>query len=214
MFDFPLEEMIQQQLVSRGIDDERVIEAFRRIDRTVFVPGHLMNRAYEDERLPIGVGQTLTAPYVVARMVQELRLPKDARVLEVGTGSGYQAALLAQVALKVYTIEILPELSARARKVLVDDLELPNVRFRAGDGCQGWSDEAPFDAIVVTGSVEDVPWALEGQLRKGRRIALPHGERDQTLQIWERGAKDDALSLVYEEPIRHPFSPLSGEAGE
>jgi protein-L-isoaspartate(D-aspartate) O-methyltransferase len=215
LFDFPLEEMIQQQLVSRGIDDQRVIEAFRTYDRALFVPPYLLNRAYEDERPPIGVGQTLSPPYINARMIQELKLPKDASVLEVGTGSGYLTSLLSKMASQVYSLEILPELSARARRVLADDLGIDNVVFRPADGFQGWSDEAPYDAIVVNCSVaEAVPWPLEGQLRVGRRLAIAIGEREQRLTVWERTSMTGDLELVYEEPINLPFGMMEGEATE
>ncbi len=215
LFDFPLEEMIQQQLVSRGIDDKRVIEAFRTYDRATFVPPYLMNRAYEDERLPIGVGQTISPPYITARMIQELKLPKEASVLEVGTGAGYVSALLSRMAAKVYTLEILPELSARARKVLVDDLDIQNVIFRPADGFQGWSDEAPYDAIIVNTAVrEEVPWPLEGQLRVGKRLVIPIGEREQRITVWQRTSMTGDLELIHEEPIAMPFAMMEGEALE
>ena len=213
MFDFDLEEMIQQQLVGRGINDQRVFQAFRAIPRKTFVPAYLHNRAYEDERLPIGVGQTLSPPYIVARMLQELKLSDTSRVLEVGTGSGYQAALLANMSEHVYTVEVLPELSARARKVLGDDLELDNVSFRAADGFQGWSDQAPFSAIVVNAYASEVPWPLTGQLRAPGRLVMPVGDaREQVLQVWERKRSGSDLTLVSEEPVEYPFGPMVGEA--
>ena len=214
MFDFELEEMIQQQLVSRGIDDQRVIRAFRHVPRKTFVPNYLHNRAYGDERLPIGLGQTISPPYVVARMLQEVKLHEDSRVLEVGTASGYQTALLAVLAKSVHTIEILPELSARARKVLMDDQGITNVKFRVGDGFQGWSDAAPFDAVVVNCAAEEVPWPLEGQLRPGGRLVIPLGDKEQVLTVVERSADGVDVESQYTEAMTHPFGLMAGEAQE
>ncbi|MGM0576810.1 MAG: protein-L-isoaspartate(D-aspartate) O-methyltransferase [Myxococcota bacterium] len=215
MFDFELEEMIQQQLVSRGIEDQRVIQAFRRIPRREFVPDYLHNRMYHDEQLPMGLGQTISPPYMVARMLQDLAMPEEARVLEVGTGSGYQTSLLAVVAGTVHTVEMMPELSARARKMLVEDMGLHNVSFRVADGFQGWSDAAPFDAIVVNAAADEIPWPLEGQLRPGGRLVMPVGtEKDQELQVVERSADASSTKVIRTEPIPHPFALLSGEAQE
>lgn len=214
MFDYELEEMIQQQLVSRGIEDQRVLEAFRKVPRKHFVPEYMHNRAYSDERLPIGLGQTISPPYLVARMLQDLELHKGARVLEVGTGSGYQTALLAELSAEVFSIEILPELSARARRILVDELGLRNVSFRVGDGFQGWSDAAPFDAIVVTACADEVPWPLEGQLRTGGRLSMPLGEKDQVLAVVTREPEVSGTKTLRTEPVLHPFAPLTGEAEE
>ncbi len=214
MFDFELEEMIQQQLVSRGIDDQRVIRACRQINRKIFVPEYLHNRAYHDERLPVGLGQTISPPYQIARMLQELALGAKARVLEVGTGSGYQTALLSVLAAEVFTIEILPELSARARKVLIDDMAIANVRFNVGDGFQGWSDAAPFDAIIVNAAAEEIPWPLEGQLRPRGRLVMPVGERDQAIVVVERGADSGECEEIFRELVVQPFGELEGEALE
>lgn len=215
LMDFALEEMIQQQLVSRGIRDDRVFAAFRTVSRKDFVPPYLHNRAYEDERLPIGMGQTLSPPYLVARMLQELKLPAGARVLEIGTGAGYQTALVSTMAEHVFTVEILPELSARARKMLMDDMEITNVSFRSADGYQGWSDQAPFDAVVVSAAAEEIPWPLQGQLRSPGRLVMPVGDpREQTLQAWERKRSGGELSLVFEEPVNSIFGAMAGEAEE
>ncbi len=212
MIDFALESMIQQQLVSRGISDQEVIRAFRRVSRRPFVPDYLQHQAFADEVLPIGLGQTLTAPYAIARMLQELRLTPQARVLEVGTGSGFQTALLATLVHRVYTVEILPELSARARKLLVDQMRLPNVAFRVGDGFQGWSDEAPFDAVVVNAAASDVPWPLVGQLRVGGRLVMPVGERDQRLHVLSRQGDDEVVTVLPPEAFTATFGPMVGEA--
>ena len=214
MIDFDLEEMVQQQLVSRGVHDQRVIAAFREVPRAAFVPQYLHNRMYGDERLPIGLGQTISPPYLSARMLQSLELKSDSRVLEVGTGSGYQTAMLSRLAGEVLTIEYLPELSARARKLLVDDLQIDNVTFLVGDGYQGWSDRAPFDAIIVNASADEVPWPLEGQLRTRGRLVMPVGEKEQRLVVLHRPKASAEPSECYTEPVANIFPMLEGEAQE
>ncbi len=214
MLDFDLEEMVQQQLVSRGVHDQRVISAFREIPRAAFVPQYLHNRMYGDERLPIGLGQTISPPYLSARMLQSLELKSESRVLEVGTGSGYQTAMLSILAGEVMTIEYLPELSARARKLLVDDMRLSNVTFLVGDGYQGWSDRAPFDAIIVNASAEEVPWPLEGQLRARGRLVMPVGDKEQRLVVLHRPKMTSEPTECHTEPISNLFPMLEGEARE
>ena len=192
MLNLALESMIQQQLVRRGIREPNVITAFRSVPRKIFVPEYLEHQAYADEVLPIGCGQTISAPYTVGRMLQELQLTKNSRVLEVGTGSGFQTALLSTLAKAVYAVEVIPELSARARKVLADDLGIRNVHFRVGDGFQGWSDEAPFDGIIVNCASDDIPRPLIGQLRVGGRLVMPIGDpkEPQVLKVVERTESD------------------------
>lgn len=215
MFDFQLEEMIQQQLVSRGITDKRLFKAVREIPRRVFVPDYLTNRMFDDECLPIGLGQTISPPYIMARMIQEVRLGPDSRVLEVGTGSGYQTALLSRMAAHVLTIEYLPELSARARRTLVDDMGLLNVTFLVGDGFQGWSDSAPFDAIIINAAADEIPWPLEGQLRAKGYLAMPVGdEREQSLVIARRPKVSADLEECFREELTQPFPMMEGEARE
>ena len=215
MLDLALESMIQQQLVSRGISDQRVIRAFWRIDRKIFVPDYLHHRAFTDVLLPIGLGQTISPPHVVAWMLQALALPEGARVLEIGTGSGYQTALLSELAGEVFTVETLPELSARARKTLVDDMGLGAIAFRVCDGFQGWSDHAPFDGIVVTASAEEVPWPLVGQLRAGARVVMPIDATDgQQLRVFECDADGEPSELDLGPPPATKFTPLVGEALE
>ena len=214
MFDFELEEMVQQQLVSRGVHDQRVIGVFREVPRAAFVPDYLHNRMYGDEQLPIGLGQTISPPYVSARMLQSLGLKSGARVLEVGTGSGYQTAMLSKLATEVMTIEFLPELSARARKLLIDDMGVTNVTFLVGDGYQGWSDRAPFDAIIVNAAAEEVPWPLEGQLRSRGRLAMPIGDKEQRIVVLERPKGGGDPVECYTEPLATPFALMDGEAQE
>ncbi|PKN57099.1 MAG: protein-L-isoaspartate O-methyltransferase [Deltaproteobacteria bacterium HGW-Deltaproteobacteria-14] len=217
LVDLDLETMISQQLVGRGITDQRVLAAFRRVPRKAFVPDYLHQKTYLDVELPIGLGQTISPPYIAARMLQELRLPASGagRVLEVGTGSGFQTALLATIAQKVVTIEIAPELSARARKLLVDDLGIHNVEFHVGDGFNGWSESAPFDGIVVNAAAEDeAPWPLIGQLRDGARLVIPIGERGRELQVILRKDMDEVMTVLPLGAFAGRFTMLKGEAEE
>lgn len=215
MLNFALESMIQQQLVGRGIRNSEVITAFRNVNRRIFVPDYLQHQAYSDEVLPIGCGQTISAPYTVGRMLQELNLNKDSRVLEVGTGTGFQTALLSTLAKSVYAVEVIPELSARARKVLADDLGIRNVHFRVGDGFQGWSDEAPFDGIIVNcAAEEEVPMPLVGQLRVGGRLVMPIGDKEQVLHVLERTDDGVDVRILDPEVFNASFSALTSAAAE
>lgn len=213
MIDFELETMISQQLVGRGVTDQRVLSAFRLVPRKQFAPDYLEHKAYADGELPIGLGQTIESPYVMARMLQEVHLPEDGRVLEIGTGSGFQAALLSKLVRSVYTVEVQPELAARARKMLVDIMGFDNVHFHVGDGYYGWSDQAPFDAIVVNASALDVPEPLIGQLREGARLVMPIGEGDQQLYLVDHTEGGDvSVSALSLEEFRSNLQPLQGEA--
>lgn len=213
MIDFELETMISQQLVGRGVTDQRVLNAFRQVPRKQFAPDYLENKAYADGELPIGLGQSISSPYVMARMLQEVRLPEDGRVLEIGTGSGFQAALLSKLVRSVYTVEVQPELAARARKMLIDIMGIPNVHFHVGDGYYGWSDQAPFDAIIVNAAALEVPEPLIGQLRPGARLVMPIGEFDQLLYIVDQTEDGEVeyAALPIEE-FRANLQPLQGEA--
>ncbi len=170
------QKMIDTQLVVRGITDLRVLEVMSRLPRHLFVDEALQGQAYDDNPLPIGLGQTISQPYIVALMTQELRLKPDDIVLEIGTGSGYQTAILADLTEHVYSIERLPELRIRARRIL-DELKLFNVSLKTGDGTLGWPEQAPFDAIIVTAASPDVPRALTEQLAVGGRLVIPVGDR-------------------------------------
>ena len=176
-------------LRDQGIRDERVLAAVAQVPRAWFVPEDLRDRADDDRPLPIGHGQTISQPFVVAYMTERLRLTGPERVLEVGTGSGYQTALLALLAGEVYSIEIIPELAERAREVLLGRLGLANVRLRTGDGARGWPEEAPFDRVIVTAAAEQVPPALLDQLAPGGRMLLPVGPSSeaQVLRQLDRG---------------------------
>jgi protein-L-isoaspartate(D-aspartate) O-methyltransferase len=170
------EEMIQSQLRARGITDEKVLEAFRRVPRHLFVSEALRDQAYGDFPLPIGEQQTISQPYIVAEMTQALQLDKEDRVLEIGTGSGYQAAIIAEIVYRVYSIERLHSMLVKARR-LFDELRYHNVITRYSDGTMGWEQESPFDAIIVTAGAPKIPDTLVNQLAVGGRMIIPVGDR-------------------------------------
>jgi len=173
--------MVEAQLVRRGIKDQRVIATMLNIPRHIFVEEAMAAQAYSDGSLPIGEKQTISQPYMVARMTEMLELTGREKVLELGTGSGYQAAVLATLADRVYTVERIRPLALKARKAL-DSLGLLNVNIRIGDGTEGWPEEAPFDAILVTAGAPEVPQCLIDQLAPGGRLVIPVGDRtDQQL---------------------------------
>ena len=195
-----------------GIRDPRVLGAVAELPRALFVPAPLRDEADADRPLPIGCGQTISQPFVVAYMTERLALRGFERVLEVGTGSGYQTAVLAHLAAEVYSIEIVPELAARARAILEDELGLTNVHLSTGDGAEGWPEAAPFDRIVVTAAAREVPPALVAQLAPGGKMILPVGAspEEQMLRVVERG--DDGLNVSADLiPVR--FVPLTGAHG-
>ncbi|MFZ0712206.1 MAG: protein-L-isoaspartate(D-aspartate) O-methyltransferase, partial [Terrimicrobiaceae bacterium] len=168
------EEMVRKQLVAGGITNAAVLEAMTEVPRHEFVPEALRPRAYADGPLPIGHGQTISQPFIVAYMTQALELSKEDTVLEVGTGSGYQAAILGKLAKEVYTIEIVPPLAESARNILAK-LGFQNVHVKLGDGYLGWPEAAPFDAIIVTCAPDRVPEPLVSQLKEGGRLVIPVG---------------------------------------
>jgi len=180
------ERMVEGQLVRRGITDERVLEAMRKVPRHLFVEEALRDRAYGDYPLPIGEGQTISQPYMVGIMTQLLRLTGQEKVLEIGTGSGYQTAVLAELARRVCSVERIPSLAARARATL-EALGYTNVWVRTADGTLGWPDEAPFDGVVVSAGAPSVPDPLFEQLAEGGRMVVPVGDAtSQTLTVVER----------------------------
>jgi protein-L-isoaspartate(D-aspartate) O-methyltransferase len=170
------ERMVEKQLKSRGIKDERVLAAMAKVPREEFIPADARADAYEDGPLPIGYHQTISQPYVVAFMTEQLRPKTSDRVLEIGSGSGYQAAILAELVAEVYTIEILEPLGKTAEATL-QRLGYKNVHIKVGDGYKGWPEAAPFDAIIVTCAPENVPQPLVDQLKDGGRMVIPVGER-------------------------------------
>jgi protein-L-isoaspartate(D-aspartate) O-methyltransferase len=180
------ESMVRVQIERRGVHDARVLDALRRVPRELFVPAEQAAHAYEDRALPIGLGQTISQPYIVAVMTAALRVCQGDRVLEIGTGSGYQAAVLAQLAAHVWSIERHPELAEAARSRLAA-LGITNVTVVVGDGTAGHPEEAPYDRILVTAGAPRVPGALEVQLASGGRLVIPVGTAwHQDLQILER----------------------------
>ncbi len=205
-----LNDMVDGQMESRGITDAATLAAMRKVPRWEFVPDNLRNRAFEDNPLPIGEGQTISQPYIVAYMTQELQLKPTDRVLEIGTGSGYQAAILGEIAAEVYTIEIVPSLGEAATERL-KRLGYDNVHVRVGDGYLGWPEEAPFDAVIVTCAPDRVPQPLFDQLGEGGRLLVPLGGRyPQMLKRYtRRGDEFDEEDL---EPVL--FVPMTGKAEE
>ncbi len=189
-FELLRREMVEDQIISRGIKDRRVIEAMLKVPRELFVPPEQRPFAYDDGPLPIGFGQTISQPYIVAFMTEKLEVKEGDKVLEVGTGSGYQAAILAEMGCQVYTIEIIEELSLRARQV-IRALGYRNVHFKVGDGYEGWEEHAPYDAIIVTAAPPYIPEKLKQQLKIGGRMVLPVGEYYQYLyRITRTGEKE------------------------
>ncbi len=201
--------MVHDQLRLRGITDLRVLAVMGQIPRELFIPDDVRAEAYNDGPLPIGEGQTISQPYIVALMTQSLHLQGDERVLEVGTGSGYQTAILAKLAGEIYTIELHEPLAAQARKVL-EGIGITNVQFGIGDGSQGWPQVAPYDAIIVTAASPQMPEPLMQQLAPEGRIVIPLGWRtDQELECWQR--RGEAWHIERLSPVR--FVPLVGKWG-
>ena len=201
--------MVEHQLRGRDIVDERVLEAMERVPRELFVPDDLKDRAFDDAALPIGEGQTISQPYMVARIAEELGLDGDERVLDVGTGSGYQAAVLAELADEVHTIERIPGLAEQARANLAA-AGYENVAVYVGDGSRGLPEHAPYDAIAVAAAAPTFPQALYDQLRTGGRLVVPvGGRRGQRLEVVVRSPEGPAV--IRSVPCR--FVPLVGEEG-
>ena len=198
--------LVDQYVIPSGVKDPDVIATMRRVPRHRFVPAQYSIFAYIDGPLPIGHDQTISQPSLVANMTEALTLKKTDKVLEIGTGSGYQAAILAELATKVFTIEIVEPLARQAEQTLTE-LGYKNVRVRVGDGYQGWPEEAPFDAIIVTAAPEQVPQRLLDQLAVGGRLILPVGRDIQTLDLYHRtaeGYQRKTLTLVRFVPLVHP----------
>jgi len=199
--------MVETQIAARGVRDPRVLAAMRKVPRHLFVETSARGHAYDDNPLPIGNNQTISQPYIVALMTELLELPPKARVLEIGTGSGYQSAVLAEIASDVYSIEILPELAQAAGRKL-KDLGYSNVEVREGDGYRGWSEHAPFDGILVTAAPERIPQPLVDQLAVGGRMVIPVGGFFQELKVFTK-EKDGHVSEKDIIPVR--FVPMTGE---
>ncbi|MFN4131462.1 MAG: protein-L-isoaspartate(D-aspartate) O-methyltransferase [Caldimicrobium sp.] len=202
--------MVESQIKNRGIIDEKVLKAMLKVPRHLFVDPALRDQAYGDYPLPIGEGQTISQPYIVALMTEALDLKGNERVLEIGTGSGYQTAILAEIALWVYTIEKYPTLQERAKKILIQELGYKNITFKIGDGTLGWKEASPFDAIIVTAASPQIPPPLIEQLGEGGRIVIPVG--DEFSQMLIKGIKKGGkLQTKTSEPVR--FVKLIGAYG-
>jgi protein-L-isoaspartate(D-aspartate) O-methyltransferase len=188
--------MVKEQLITRGIKDERLLAAMRKIPRHLFVPEALRSRAYGDHPLPIGEGQTISQPYVIALMVEALELQGTEKILEIGTGSGYQTAILAELAEKVYSIERIKFLALKARE-LIEKLGYINILIRIADGSYGWREEGPFDRIIVSAASPSIPDPLLGQLKDGGIMIVPLGnENSQTLvKVKKEGNKKRISTL-------------------
>ncbi len=200
--------MVDEQIRARGVRSRRVLDAMTRVPRHLFVPADSRARAYDDTPLPIGQGQTISQPYIVAYMTEELDLSADHRVLEIGTGSGYQAAVLAELVKQVWSVEIVPELAERARRTLADT-GYRNVEIRAGNGYLGWPEHAPFDRIIVTAAPPEIPQALVEQLAVGGRMIVPVGTLLQELVLLTKNARGVTEKRTI--PVR--FVPMVNEPG-
>ncbi|HEX5059176.1 MAG TPA: protein-L-isoaspartate(D-aspartate) O-methyltransferase [Kofleriaceae bacterium] len=201
--------MVDETIVSRGVKDDRVIAAMRKVKRHELLPPSLRPRAYEDNPLPIGFEQTISQPYIVATMSEAAQLTPGEKVLEIGTGSGYQAAVLAELGADVYSIEIVEPLATRTHELLKRMGYFDKMHLRIGDGFRGWPEAAPFDAIIVTAAPEKIPQPLIDQLAVGGRLVIPVGkDGDQDLRVVTRSKDGTTSETLF--PVR--FVPMTGEA--
>lgn len=201
------QEMIDKQIKARGVKDDKVLQAMLKVARDKFVPEKYRPYSYYDEPLPIGEGQTISQPYIVALMTELMEVGEDDKVLEIGTGSGYQAAILGEIVKEVYTIEIIESLANSAEEKL-EELGYDNVHVKCGDGYWGWPEHAPFDAIIVTAAPDEVPQPLIDQLKEGGRLVIPVGEVYQELIVVTKTKKGIKRESII--PVR--FVPMTGEA--
>lgn len=206
------ENMVKNQIAGRGITDNNTVEAMRKVPRHKFVPDYVRELAYSDTPLLIGMGQTISQPYIVAYMTEVLRPEKGQKILEIGTGSGYQTAILAEIGCEVYTIEIIEALSVYAKNILTE-LGYKNIHYKIGDGYEGWEMHAPYDGIIVTAAAPEIPEPLIAQLGENGKMVIPVGDDFQNLILLSKtkggmtkgGIKKESLS-----PVR--FVPMKGEA--
>lgn len=196
--------MVERQIRSRGVSNQAVLNAMMKIDRALFVPDSFKHCAYDDDPQPIGDGQTISQPYIVGLMTEMLEPQTEDRVLEVGTGSGYQTAILAELVQHVYSLEIVPTLAERARALLIDEMGYKNITIRVASGYAGWAEEAPFDKIIVTAAPPQIPDALTEQLAIGGRLVVPVGEYSQMLCL----IRKDRTGLHREDSIPVRFVPM------
>ena len=199
-------QMVEQQIRSRGIADKAVLKSMSKVERHRFVPASQWDSAYIDSPLPIGEGQTISQPFIVAYMTEAAELSPSEKVLEIGTGSGYQAAILGEIAREVYTIEIVPPLAERARATL-SQLDYKNVFVKTGNGYLGWPEHAPFDAIVVTAAPDEVPQALVDQLAVNGKMVIPVGTFNQQMMIITRTSS----GVIERKTIPVRFVPMTGK---
>ena len=208
-FDEKRKEMVEYQIKLRGVEDPLVLKAMLKVKRHLFVPEDLRKEAYEDYPLPIGEDQTISQPYMVAIMTELLELKGDEKVLEIGTGSGYQTAILAEIAKEVYSVERIKSLAERAKNIL-DKLGYSNIKIKVGDGSEGWEEFSPYDAILVTAGAPDVPEPLFEQLKEGGRLVIPVGGRFSQTLVRVRKIKG---KKKVEEFFDCAFVPLIGKYG-
>jgi protein-L-isoaspartate(D-aspartate) O-methyltransferase len=200
--------MVDSQIRRRGVKDPQLLTSLEKVPRHLFVPARFQKQAYNDEPLPIGYQQTISQPYIVAYMVEQLQLNGTEKVLEIGTGSGYQTAILAELAEQVFSIEIVPELARQAEKIL-GEVSYKNVHLRTGDGNNGWPEEAPFDAIIVSAAPSQIPQPLADQLSLGGRMIIPIGDDQQDLIfLLNTGQGIEQFRKI---PVR--FVPMTGRRG-
>ena len=201
--------MLEDQIIARGIKSQAIIDAMLEVDRHMFVPDHQKKSAYSDRPLPIGYNQTISQPYIVAYMTEKLKVERNHKVLEIGTGSGYQAAILSKLCKDVYTIEIIPELAQIASKALTGQ-GFNNISFKTGDGYNGWVEEAPFDRIIVTAAPDKIPEKLIDQLKPDGRMIIPVGDPLSMQYLWvvtkQEGARYKKQKIL---PVR--FVPMVKE---
>lgn len=206
----PKDRMIEQHLKGRDIYDGKVLRAMHEVDRTLFVPEDLQKDAYNDSPLPIGRGQTISQPYIVAYMAQTMELKPEDKVLEIGSGCGYNAAILSRLVSQVYSIEIIEWLAELARKNLIK-AGITNVTLRHSDGYRGWEEEAPFDKIMLTAAAPHVPKALKQQLKTGGKLLIPLGNGFQKLTMIEKKGRNE---FVEQDLIPVRFVPMTGDQTE
>ena len=206
--------MVQSQIAARGVRDERVLAAMAKVPRHRFMSEQDGSHAYADQPMPIGWGQTISQPYIVAAMTELLHLEADSRVLEVGTGSGYQTAILAELAQSVFTIEVVPSLIAQAQKVL-GELGYDNIHFRCGNGREGWPEKAPFDGIIVTCAPQEVPNQLAAQLADSGRMVVPVGPPGGVQMLYVVTREGDRIVRTPKMSVRFvPLMPSSSQHDE
>ena len=202
-------EMVQHQLERRGIRNPQVLAVMRKVKRHLFVTPEYVNSAYQDSPLPIACRQTISQPYIVALMTELLALTPTSKVLEIGTGCGYQTAVLAELAGEVYSVEILPELAERAQARLTETLNYQNIRFKRGDGHYGWQEHAPYDAILVAAAPKEIPQRLVQQLDEDGRLVIPVGDRVQHLLLIQKTAEETETQRI----TGVNFVPMTGVSG-